>query len=74
MLDNKTETLIAVAEQKNFTRAAEALSLTQPAVSQHIHALEQELGVHIFERSNNALHTTREVEIVVNIKSVSQIR
>ena len=33
MLDAKLETLLAVSEYQNFTRAAEALSLTQPAVS-----------------------------------------
>ena len=65
MIDPKLVSLLEVCETGNFTRAAEHLSLTQPAVSQHIHALDQELGVHIFERSNNALHTTREGEIVV---------
>ena len=40
MIDSKFETLLAVAEFKNFTRAAEALSLTQPAVSHHISQLE----------------------------------
>lgn len=65
MIDPKLVSLLEVCETGNFTRAAEHLSLTQPAVSQHIHALEQELGVRIFERSNNALHTTREGEIVV---------
>lgn len=45
MLSVKMETLLCVAEHKNFTRAAEDLSLTQPAVSHHIKELEQELGV-----------------------------
>ena len=45
MLSVKMETLLCVAEHKNFTRAAEELSLTQPAVSHHIKELEQELGV-----------------------------
>ena len=35
MLSVKMETLLCVAEHKNFTRAAEELSLTQPAVSHH---------------------------------------
>ena len=55
MLDNKTETLIAVAEQKNFTRAAEALSLTQPAVSHQISQLEQSLGAKLFNRKKGEL-------------------
>ena len=41
MIDPKLVSLLEVCETGNFTRAAEHLSLTQPAVSQHIHALEQ---------------------------------
>lgn len=48
MLDIKVISLLAVAQTKNFTKAANALSLTQPAVSHHISQLEKELGVKIF--------------------------
>ena len=48
MLGTKMETLLAVVEYKNFTKAAEALSLTQPAVSHHINQLEEELGAVLF--------------------------
>ena len=41
MLDSKLETLLTVVEQQNFTRAAQALSMTQPAVSHHIKQLEE---------------------------------
>ena len=41
MLDPKLETFITVAELKNFTKAAQALNLTQPAVSNHINQLEK---------------------------------
>ena len=44
MLDPKLESLIAVQESGSFTRAAEALSLTQPAISQHVKQLEKELA------------------------------
>src|SRR3981081_4699099 len=40
----------AVAEEGSFPRAARALFLSQPAVTQHIQALEGELGVPLFER------------------------
>ena len=65
MLDQKVYTLLAVAEQKSFTKAAEALSLTQPAVSHHISQLEDELGVKIFLRGKGELRVTPEGEIVV---------
>ena len=44
MLDVKLLTLLTVAEEKNFTKAAQKLSLTQPAVSHHISMLEEELS------------------------------
>lgn len=66
MLDVKTKSLLAVAECRNFTRAAEALSLTQPAVSHHINQLEEELGVRLFVRGRGSVLLTREGEIVVN--------
>ena len=66
MLDPKLETLLTVYEKGSYTRAAEALSLTQPAVSHHINLLEKELGVKIFyRRSKGALQLTPEGEIVV---------
>ncbi len=65
MIDPKLISLLEVCETGNFTRAAEHLSLTQPAVSQHIRALEQDLGVRIFDRANNTLRPTHEGEIIV---------
>ena len=41
----------AVAKHLNFRRAAEELCLTQPAVTLQIKALEQDLGVQLFDRS-----------------------
>lgn len=65
MIDPKLHSLIKVVETGSFTRAAEQLSLTQPAVSQHIRSLESELNVRIFERKNNELHETHEGETVI---------
>lgn len=44
------QTFVQVAQQLNFSRAAEALNLSQSAVSRHIEALEQELGLDLFTR------------------------
>ncbi len=65
MLDTKILSLLKVVETGNYTQASRALNLTQPAVSQHIRALEDELGVRIFERVGSRLTLTREGSIVV---------
>ena len=65
MLDSKIYTLLKVVETGNYTQAGKALNLTQPAISQHIRALENETGVKIFERAGNHLILTREGERVV---------
>jgi LysR family transcriptional regulator, transcriptional activator of the cysJI operon len=44
MTDFRLHTFLAVCREKSFTRAAETLGLTQPAVSQHIQYLEDDLG------------------------------
>lgn len=53
MLNPKLSTLLTAAELGSFTRAANALSLTQPAVSHHIKELEQQLGVTLFLRKKD---------------------
>jgi DNA-binding transcriptional LysR family regulator len=48
----------AVAQQLSFRKAAEELYLTQPAVSLQIKALEEDLGVQLFERSGSRIALT----------------
>jgi len=48
-----------VAEQMSFRKAAESLHLSQPAVSQQIHALEEEAGARLFDRSGGEGHGTQ---------------
>lgn len=49
---------LTVAEQQNFTRAAEKLGISQPALSRSIQKLEDELGQPVFERKTRALALT----------------
>lgn len=65
LLDEKLETFIAVCEVKNFTKAGEMLGLTQPAVSQHIKKLEEELDTQIFLRKKGEITLSQEGEIAL---------
>jgi DNA-binding transcriptional LysR family regulator len=53
-------TFLTVARLGHLTRAAEQLHVTQPAVSKQLKALEQELGVLLFERQASGMVLTRE--------------
>ena len=59
MLDFRMETFLVVCKAMNFTHAAEALHITQPAVSHHIHTLEEIYGVRLFEYRGKKLSLTR---------------
>lgn len=48
----------AVAEHGGFSRAAQALSLTQPAISDHVRRLEADYGVKLFERAPRGVELT----------------
>jgi DNA-binding transcriptional LysR family regulator len=47
-----------VAQEESISRAAERLYLTQPAVSQHVRALEDDLGIRLFERGPRGVTLT----------------
>ena len=65
MIDLKIKTLLTVAEEKNFTKAANKLNLTQPAVSHQIKELEDELQEQLFIRKKGDIIPTPIGDIVL---------
>jgi DNA-binding transcriptional LysR family regulator len=55
----RLEIFAKVAELGSFSRAAEALFLTQPTISEHVRALEDELGVQLLDRLGRGATPTR---------------
>jgi DNA-binding transcriptional LysR family regulator len=55
----RLEIFVKVAELGSFSRAAEALFLTQPTVSEHVRALEDSLGVQLLDRLGRGTTPTR---------------
>lgn len=59
------EVLVVVSQEKSFSRAAEVLERTQPAVSQAVRRLEQEIGERLFDRSSKDGTLTAAGEVLV---------
>lgn len=63
-MDQLLRVFTTVAEQKSFTRAAEHLHMTQPAVSHYIRLLEQKMDVKLLERTNKYVRLTKVGEMI----------
>lgn len=62
---NNLHAFIEVAEKKSFSRSAESLNLTQPAVSKRIAALESELDSRLFDRVGRSVHLTEAGKVLL---------
>ena len=62
---NKFEYILCVAEEKSFTKAASKLYISQPALSQYVASLEEQLKVKLFDRSVTPLKLTLGGEIFI---------
>ncbi|WP_127130616.1 LysR family transcriptional regulator [Pseudoflavitalea rhizosphaerae] len=58
MFDFRLKVFHTVANRLNFTKAAEELFITQPAVTKHIHEIEQHFKVKLFERDGRKVRLT----------------
>jgi len=54
------EYVLAVAEERNITKAAAKMFITQPALTLRLNRLEKELGIRIFDRTQSPIAITRE--------------
>lgn len=64
MLDFRIITFLTVCDTRNYTRAAEQMHITQPAVSQHIRCLEETYGTKLFCSEGRRLTLTPEGEVL----------
>lgn len=65
MFDFRLKVFHTVAKRLSFTRAAEELFISQPAVTKHIHELEQQLGIALFERIGNKIQLTQAGKVML---------
>lgn len=63
-MDQHLLVFVTVVEKASFSRAAEALHMTQPAVSQYIQLLENTYGVKLLDRNNKFVRLNKAGEIV----------
>lgn len=62
----KLQYFVTVAQYLNFTRAAEALFITQPTLSRQIASLEDEVGTKLFDRNRNKMTLTSAGEVLLS--------
>lgn len=72
MLDFRINTFLAVCQTMNYTEAAKMLHITQPAVSQHIHYLEQQYGSKFFQYEGKHLSLTESGQLFLQTATTIQ--
>ncbi len=66
MIDIRLKVFRSVATLLSFTKAANELFISQPAISKHIQELEKEYGVRLFERIGNRIQLTRAGQLMLD--------
>ncbi|WP_168879751.1 transcriptional regulator CynR [Rhizobium sp. P28RR-XV] len=73
MLARQVRYFLAVAEHQSFTRASDALHVSQPALSQQVRLMEESLGVQLFDRSGRTTRLTDSGEVYLQyVRRASQ--
>lgn len=68
---NRARAFLVTAEEGSFSAAARALGMAQPTVGRQVAALEEELGVALFERIGNALElTTSGLDLMEHVRAM----
>lgn len=70
MIDQRIETFLCVCKYMNYTKASEALHITQPAVSQHIRFLEDRYETKLFTYKDRKLSLTKAGKVLFETMSV----
>jgi LysR family transcriptional regulator, transcriptional activator of the cysJI operon len=65
IFDFRLKVFYTVSQKLSFTKAAEALFISQPAVTKHIKELEEQLGTSLFKRNGNNISLTPAGQILV---------
>jgi LysR family transcriptional regulator, transcriptional activator of the cysJI operon len=63
-MEQKLKVFLTVVKHMNFSRAAEELFITQPAVSQYVKSLEDELDIKLIDRTNKKIRLTKAGSLV----------
>ena len=66
MIDTRLKVFRSVATLLSFTKAANELFISQPAISKHIQELEKEYGVRLFDRIGNRIQLTRAGQLLLD--------
>jgi len=66
-MDYRDLVFLSVAEKLSFSRAAEALNISQPAVTRHIKEIEERYRTTLFDRKGNKVYLTKDGEKVYHV-------
>ncbi|HYF30836.1 MAG TPA: LysR substrate-binding domain-containing protein [Chitinophagaceae bacterium] len=75
MLSFSHEVFFEVARQLSFSKAADALFISQPAISRHIKSLERQYRISLFERKGNSIALTDEGALLfTHVKKAKELQ